>query len=160
MPWYGAKIQLHLADNVWLVMDDQKQAIIQELSRQVQILLSNHLLSYHCFILIWLCLIFSCAISHALINICLQPDTSSKILISVFSPRHFSFRIFKGSLTVCLKTSSKGLKEILERLPWWSLNTLQYIIFYKIANRILFCLLNRGWLWTKVQALDLPSVHK
>jgi hypothetical protein len=42
MPWYGAKIQLHLAENVWLVMDDQKQAIIQELSHQVQIILSSH----------------------------------------------------------------------------------------------------------------------
>ena len=32
-------------------------------------------LSNHCFILIWLCLIFPCAISHAFINVCLQPDT-------------------------------------------------------------------------------------
>jgi phenylpyruvate tautomerase PptA (4-oxalocrotonate tautomerase family) len=40
MPWYGAKIQLQLDENVWLVMDDQKQAIIQELSRQLQIILS------------------------------------------------------------------------------------------------------------------------
>jgi phenylpyruvate tautomerase PptA (4-oxalocrotonate tautomerase family) len=45
MPWYGAKIQLQLDENVWLVMDDQKQAIIQELSRQLQIILSCH--PYH-----------------------------------------------------------------------------------------------------------------
>jgi hypothetical protein len=37
MPWYGAKIQLQLDENVWLVMDDQKQARIQELFRQLQI---------------------------------------------------------------------------------------------------------------------------
>jgi hypothetical protein len=50
------------------------------------------------------------------------------MLISVFSHRHLSFRSFKRPLTVRLKTSSKGLKEILERLPWWSLLTHQYII--------------------------------
>ena len=41
-PWYGAKIQLQLDGNVWLVMDAQKQAIIQELSLQLQIILSSH----------------------------------------------------------------------------------------------------------------------